>query len=1032
MDIVARLKLSGQNFSAELGRTLGDAERKFGNTGSVIGRNLSEGIGGGLQSAASRVPALGGALAGVSGSALIAAAGLGAVTLAAAHGLAGIEEYEGGVRQLDAVLKATGNNTGLVRDELMAIANDMEGVWVTPAEEIMKAEQVLASFEGVAGRVFERSLAGAADMSAVFGGDLTSNVEKVGTVMQNLAQGEVKGLEKGFKFLGAETLNSIKHLAEIGETAKAQEALLSALEARIGGSKEAEGKGLSGAYFRLGESVNGLIENLVRSTGAYESSIEWIDQLTDKVNGLGDAFANTESRGEAWSNIARLLASGAPNGQGGGLFSTEPLAPSAPKASRQKLTDDPYGLNRIPGLSLGDVVSRAAAAQSYQSAEVQRRAESAREAAATAAKKAEADRQREAKQNAIELERSLASLREEYGSLAGATWKYAEALAEIRKLQDAGKIGGPEVDRLRLNVLSAGMDPDGKLSAAVKAQLGSGRNDLRDLVENGSDQAGIVGTKTKEAADRVAQYWEEAMRPAIENVADIMTDVIGGRAGRLIGDLFSLAGGGRANNPALALLTKSGGLFGSGAAGSEAAGIAAVSGSVDKLAKAQHGIFGLSGEFTQSLGRMLAGASVGASAGGIVGGNSKASQFGAMAGGALGEKAGDMLGKTFGKQLGQLAGFAGPLGSIAGGVLGSVVGGLMTKVKWGASTISFSNGQLTAGAAQGNSSGAKKAAEAGAGKVVTSLEGILEALGGTLLSAPNVTIGTRHDDWRVNTTGTSLKIKKGAVEFDDDQQGAIEYAIQQMLAGSVIEGISKASERILKDANKDLDKKIEQAGLIEAIPKSLRARLDPVGAAIDDLNKRWEKTVAALREGGASAEQMAEAQKLYNMELADVKQSTAAASATLRDFLKSLGMGSSSPLSLRDQEAAAKVALQPFLDKIDMGTSIDQSAFQTVAQNFLDIERQLYGSTGQFFAAFEQIRAATAKAISTVDNAVPISSSPPSDPFAEKTASATQASADLLSQMSGQMATQQATLEAIRQALAGGGGFPFIGSVRNF
>ncbi|ARR54552.1 hypothetical protein HY78_14495 [Rhizorhabdus wittichii DC-6] len=199
MDIVARLKLSGQNFSAELGRTLGDAERKFGSTGSVIGRNLSEGIGGGLQSAASRVPVLGAALAGVSGAALIAASGLGAITLGAAHGLAGIEDYEGGIRQLDASLRATGNNTGLFRDQLIAVANDMEGVWVTPAEEIMKAEQVLGSFEGVAGRVFERAIAGAADLSAVFGGDLNSNVEKVGTVLQNLAQGEVKGLEKGFK-----------------------------------------------------------------------------------------------------------------------------------------------------------------------------------------------------------------------------------------------------------------------------------------------------------------------------------------------------------------------------------------------------------------------------------------------------------------------------------------------------------------------------------------------------------------------------------------------------------------------------------------------------------------------------------------------------------------------------------------------------------------------------------------------------------------------------------------------------------------
>ncbi|ARR54551.1 hypothetical protein HY78_14485 [Rhizorhabdus wittichii DC-6] len=800
----------------------------------------------------------------------------------------------------------------------------------------------------------------------------------------------------------------MKHLAEIGETAKAQEALLDALEQRIGGSKEAEGKGLSGAFFRLGESVNGVIENMTRSTGAYEGSIEWIDTLTDKVNGLSDSIGRV---GFSRTFGSLSMGYGLPKGAG----------PAGP----EKLTDDPYNLNRV--LGIGDIIGRSRADEAYASAEAQRKAEAAREAAADAAKKAATDRQREAEKTALELEKSLSSLREEYGSLAGATWKYAEALEAIERLQKAGKIDGAEVDRLKLNVLSAGMDPKGQLAAAVKAQLGK-----PDLTARAAEVQGIADAQ-KSAVREVADYWKEVNKAAIEDVADIMTGLIGGKAGRLIGDLFSVAGGGRANNSALNLLLKSVATYDpvKYAAGDNS--LVAVKQSVDKLDKGLGGIFGLSGEFTQSLGRMLAGASLGATAGGIVGGNSQASQFGAMAGGALGEKAGDMLGTTFSKQLGKLAGFAGPLGSIAGGVLGSVVGGLMSKVKWGASTVSFSNGELTAGDARGNSGRAKQAAEAGAGKVVTSLEGILEALGGTLLSAPSITIGTRHDDWRVNTSGTSLKIAKGAKEFDGDQQAAIEYAIQQMLAGAVIEGISEASKRILKDGSQDLDEAIQKAGLIEAIPKSLKARLDPVGAAIDDLNKKWEKTVEALREGGASAEQMAEAQKLYNMELADVKENTAAASATLRDFLKGLGLGSSSPLSLRDQEAAAKAALQPFLDKIDAGAGVDQSAFQTAAQSYLDIERQLYGSTGQFFAAFEQIKAATSKAIATIDNAVPISASPPSDPFAEKTATATQASADLLSQMSNQMTTQQATLDAIARALAAGfGGASFIGSARNF
>ncbi|MGC6766760.1 hypothetical protein, partial [Escherichia coli] len=88
--------------------------------------------------------------------------------------------------------------------------------------------------------------------------------------------------------------------------------------------------------------------------------------------------------------------------------------------------------------------------------------------------------------------------------------------------------------------------------------------------------------------------------------------------------------------------------------------------------------------------------------------------------------------------------------------------------------------------------------------------------------------------------------------------------------------------------------------------------LDPVGAQVDELNRKWKKTVDALKEGGASAEQMAQAQQLYNLQLEQAKNSTSSASATLKDFLSGLKLGSNSPYSLRDQEAAAMAKLQPF------------------------------------------------------------------------------------------------------------------------
>lgn len=245
----------------------------------------------------------------------------------------------------------------------------------------------------------------------------------------------------------------------------------------------------------------------------------------------------------------------------------------------------------------------------------------------------------------------------------------------------------------------------------------------------------------------------------------------------------------------------------------------------------------------------------------------------------------------------------------------------------------------------------------------------------------------------------------------------MEFAIKEALSRSVISGISQASINILK-SGQDLDKAIEKAVTIESIPKMLKQRLDPLGYALDELNDRWEKNIAILKEGGATAAQMAEAQQLYNLELTEVKANTASASASLKDFLKSLTIGSDSPLSLRDQSDAAMAELAPWLDKINAGAAIDQDAYREAAESWLAVQRELFGSTAQYFDAFDRIQAATSKAIERVDNAQPIRTE--SDPFIQKTATATQASANLLEQMTEQTADVQQLLKGILAALQNG------------
>ncbi|HEV2865382.1 MAG TPA: hypothetical protein VGX37_02625 [Allosphingosinicella sp.] len=217
--------------------------------------------------------------------------------------------------------------------------------------------------------------------------------------------------------------------------------------------------------------------------------------------------------------------------------------------------------------------------------------------------------------------------------------------------------------------------------------------------------------------------------------------------------------------------------------------------------------------------------------------------------------------------------------------------------------------------------------------------------------------------------------------------------------------------------------------MIEEIPKLLKQRLDPVGFALDQLHDKWAKTVSALHEGAASAEQMAQAQQLYKLELEETTARTASASQGLKDFLEGMKIGPSSPYSLRQQEEAATAALRPFLDKINAGEGIDQEKYQATAQTFLDIERQLYGSTGKFFEAQDLVMAATSKAIAKIDSAVPIRTAV--DPFVEQTAANTGQANEILSQMNERLAQLGVQLNRLAPAGTGGGG-GFIGGGNGF
>lgn len=367
------------------------------------------------------------------------------------------------------------------------------------------------------------------------------------------------------------------------------------------------------------------------------------------------------------------------------------------------------------------------------------------------------------------------------------------------------------------------------------------------------------------------------------------------------------------------------------------------------------------------LGTGLRGAAIGGIAGSITGGNSTGSQIG----GAIGSIAGSFLPI--------------PGGNIIGSIVGGLIGGLFGKTKKASSTLSLADGSVVAGAASGNSASYRSNANKLGGGVSDVLNGIADQLGGDLTGGLSVSIGQRKKKFVVDTTGQG-RTKGGGVLSFSDEQAAIEAAVRDALSDGVLNGVSEASKRILA-SGKDLNKAIQQALLIESVPKELKRRLDPVGFAVDEVNERFERIRKTMKEAGASAKQLAEAQQLYNLELEDAKKSAGGAADSLKEFLASMKAGSSSPLSLYDQERNARAALDPFLAQIGRGEAIDQDKYLSASQTYLDVERQLYGSTDRFFKAFNEIQAATSAAISQIDNAAPIRTAV--DSYVQSTAAST-------------------------------------------
>lgn len=231
-------------------------------SGSIDALADTAGLGGGAASnLTSHITELTGASAG-------ATAGATALAAALAYSVSEAEEAQVVTAESDQLLANLGNTSTLTAAQLSDLAGEIQGYSGFSDEAVQSGENMLLSFRNVSAAsavqagVFERTTKLGADL-ATRTGDVTSAITVLGRAIDDPEKGMSRLRRAGIQLTQAEQDN-IKALQAQGDLLGAQQALLDAVDQRVGGLAETYGGTFAGQVDRAKEALGEMAEEVGR------------------------------------------------------------------------------------------------------------------------------------------------------------------------------------------------------------------------------------------------------------------------------------------------------------------------------------------------------------------------------------------------------------------------------------------------------------------------------------------------------------------------------------------------------------------------------------------------------------------------------------------------------------------------------------------------------------------------------------------------------------------------------------------------
>jgi hypothetical protein len=613
---------------------------------------------------------------------------------------------------------------------------------------------------------------------------------------------------------------------------------------------------------------------------------------------------------------------------------------------------------------------------------------------------------RDAERAQKELLRTLEQTVGQFDGARDAADEYAKALENIATLSAANKISsGQALDYTiaagrRLSDVSTRASNDN----AAKFYGDQGIDPAADFKKIVDNAAETYSTTVFRAAKGTQEFADQLAR-STSDIANTFTALFGGKVGNTVGALAAFASG-------QSFLPQ---------------GV-----NRDDLGKSINFLFKKkdSDKFGKDLAGGFENALKGSAIGSIIGnalGGADGARTGAAIGGVLGgaSSLADALSKAGNSGIGKAASAASPYVAavVAGFEIGTAIGGLLKPKARASATITSASQKIYS---VGNNDTSVQNVKGTVDTVQATLSKIIEALGG-VEGAFNVSIGQYKDYFRVSSTGANAgnkNLPSGTIYDGKDANEAIRIAIRDAINDGAVQGIRDGAQRLLS-TGLDLERQVNKALKFQSVFDQLDQIKNPVAFAVKGIDKEFKNLKAIFEEAGASAADYASLEELYSIKRKDaVKQATEAEASAYKALLDQLTTGDNGR-SLRDRSAAARAVYDPLAADLAAGKTVDASAYTDAARTLLDIQRQLYGSSSEFFGLQDEVTKTLRDQISSID----------------AKSKAAEASAPVVSAIETQTTTLVNALSAVNDNIgrllfspgggSGGGGFAY-GNIANF